>query len=791
MAASSQAEQALRQLGQLGQSASGIFGHVGMAVQSATQVIQETAMKACSCCGQSNLRATMTECQECKGGCCRQCAVTFSLLGVSATKRQFTVCRGCEPALKRRCTEDNVRHRLQRVEAFLQHRLEPYVYDPESKLDKTLRLSSHVMTGLKQVSSFIPLGQAAQAVKAGYYLVRYGPMMLAGNDILEAFQLILGLARKLETNSRQIMSSDFFGGLYYTMGEHWGQRGRAPELEALEHSEGGRIPRPDRELLLRLRHVFRLLHISTESSATDAQRLLRQAMPGAELIQAELSTAVTIPSYFLVASRSTKAAYLVLPGTRNPSDLATDFNADEEEIGGGTGHKGMVASARWLNEEVSPLLIRLYTDGYRITVVGHSLGAGVGAFLTLMLRRHIGSIFCYGFGTPSCIDEKLQPALLDCMVSVVNRDDMVPRLSIRSVQELVDSVLCPGQVAKTQAWMKEDWQAIKDVERVVALRRRQDPFSSAANGPRAAEASSIEICQEVLSDEEEAKVVVLVEAGVERDVAIRALRDEGGDLNSALLKATEVESQRPVPMQIEAAVTTPSAPSAPSAGPASALLGGLLRNIPWASSASSSEGPQERITLGPSDSQALAERSTPMAVCRRANHPQFLVPGQVVHLYHENGLSRAALAAASHPSLGRIIPSQNMLQDHHVSAYAEALHQACIENPKTQRWESFDERKVCACCGSDFSWAYILQSEAQKMLARHNCYVCGHVVCEGCSRKRFAHAHLGFPRPVRTCDSCFFSQYEGTDDAQVALASEEAAAVGAGIASAASASHCR
>ncbi|CAE7885655.1 unnamed protein product, partial [Symbiodinium sp. KB8] len=82
----------------------------------------------------------------------------------------------------------------------------------------------------------------------------------------------------------------------------------------------------------------------------------------------------------------------------------------------------------------------------------------------------------------------LLPSLLTCMVSVVNRDDIVPRLSVRSVQELVDSVLCPGQVAKTKAWMKEDWQAVKDLERVVELRRRGGP--SAADSGEVAAGSS-------------------------------------------------------------------------------------------------------------------------------------------------------------------------------------------------------------------------------------------------------------------------------------------------------------
>merc|ERR1719262_316298 len=98
-----------------------------------------------------------------------------------------------------------------------------------------------------------------------------------------------------------------------------------------------------------------------------------------------------------------------------------------------------------------------------------------------------------------------------------------------------------------------------------------------------------------------------------------------------------------------------------------------------------------------------------------------------------------------------------MLEDHKMSAYDEALRQACILEPRVPTWEAFEERKTCACCEADFNWAYVLKSEPQRMLARHNCYSCGRVVCDGCSQNQRAHQELGLLVPVRTCDSCFFS----------------------------------
>ncbi|CAK9020540.1 unnamed protein product [Durusdinium trenchii] len=615
--------------------------------QKVGQAFNETAMRRCVACGESYIRAGMWTCAECTQLGCRNCLSVTNLHGPAAPRpAQQILCKGCQPLVKKRCAEGNARLRLQRIDAFLGSHLEPYTYDPESKLEQTLRLSGYAMQGLKKVSGFIPWAQAAQAIEAGYYLVRYGPLILAGNEIMESFQLILGLAKKLELPSyHRLASPDFFGGLYYSMGEHWGMRGRVPDMEMAQHAADGEVPVPDHGLLLTLRHLTRLLLVSKESTPTDAQRLLRQAMPGAELVLAEFSGSPTVPSFFLVCAHQARVAYLVMPGTRNLSDLVTDFNAAEEPFGTGQGHRGMIQSARWMEEQVGPALIRLYTSGFRITILGHSLGAGVGAFLTLILRPQISNLYCYGFGTPACVDEQLMPSLLNCMVSVVNRDDLVPRLSVKSVQGLLESVLCPGQVAKTQAWMKEDWQAVKDLERVVELRRR-------------------------------------------------------------------------------------------------------------------GQVPAEAQELG--DGEEATER--------------LLVPGQVIHLYRHNGLARAARCAAGHEVLTRIIPSQEMLHDHKMESYARALHQACRLDVTVPAWESFDQRELCACCDSDFTWAYVLQSEPQKMLARHHCFACGRVVCEGCSRKRLAHERLGFQLPVRTCDRCAFLQFEDADDALRAFANEEEAA---------------
>jgi len=740
---------------------------------SAAKSIQEAATKPCSVCEQRFLRTNIFPCTECKNGCCRDCFVRVFLYNptgecsLSRPSKQVQVCQTCQSAVLGRVRAENIKERMKRAHSFLDGTIEPYKYSPESKLEQSFRLGSTLMDGIQQVAGFLPLGDIAKAINAGAYIVRYGPLVLLGNDVVMALQLLVTLSRRLAIPAAVASApQDLFGGLYYMMGEHCGERGKAPELEHLEHiDQDGRVPEPSQELLLTLRRFVRVLYVATytDPTPTDAQRLLSQVLPGSELVLAELSDSHQVPSYFLTCTKKDRKAYLVLPGTRNSSDVVTDVNAEGAELSGGLAHRGMVGSAQWLLEELGPILTLLYTKGYTVTVIGHSLGAAVAALFTVLLRPQIATLKAYCFGTPACVDEHLMVHLLDCVVSVVNRDDVVPRLNVQHVQALVESALCPGQKAKTKAWMEEDWTALKDVERIVELRRRGG--------------TSAQLPLDSTESELEAKIARLCAAGVGREAAQRALEAEGGDLSRALLRATDEEETS------KHAAVQPAASSSASAAEQTVPdpVPKPQKKLPWGANTTSSKwtfgggtggvwGEFER--LGKDISKAMSNNqsnesnseSTPTRQKTLWNieengppMPYFLIPGQIVHLYSSNGLSRASLAPCTHEALTRIHPTPNMLDDHRVKAYDEALRQACIRRPQTPKWESFEDRSVCACCQADFNWAYVLKSEPQRMLARQHCFSCGRVVCDGCSQNKRAHQDLGLLVPVRTCDSCFFS----------------------------------
>lgn len=67
-------------------------------------------------------------------------------------------------------------------------------------------------------------------------------------------------------------------------------------------------------------------------------------------------------------------------------------------------------------------------DDYRMTLIGHSLGAGAAALLAMMLQaRGITNVHCYAFAPPMCCEPDLAAKCSDYVTSVVFRDDIISR----------------------------------------------------------------------------------------------------------------------------------------------------------------------------------------------------------------------------------------------------------------------------------------------------------------------------------------------------------------------------
>ena len=199
------------------------------------------------------------------------------------------------------------------------------------------------------------------------------------------------------------------------------------------------------------------------------------------------------PVTALFAHDEHKIACLSIRGTATIHDVVTDIrampvpfpqqedDAVESQDGSGEMHKtssnqtldewtsvfrgngvalcGMAGAASNLFRETADSLLYLALKGYKIRIVGHSLGGGVAALLGILVLRHFekhcsadtssttenpklddgtsciiedGFVRVYSYGTPSCVDAKLadNPTTLKLVTSVVLHGEF---LSITSI----------------------------------------------------------------------------------------------------------------------------------------------------------------------------------------------------------------------------------------------------------------------------------------------------------------------------------------------------------------------
>ena len=162
-------------------------------------------------------------------------------------------------------------------------------------------------------------------------------------------------------------------------------------------------------------------------------------------------------------------------------DLFTDFDAVpakyETSDGSATlmAHSGVLAAAVALEAELRPTLRTLATAGYRIVLTGHSLGGGVAALLTWLLRHGTGGerlprgregqAFGIGYAMPSIVDRTTAEEMKPFFTSVVNSMDVVPRLSNGTLAQLGSEIRACAE--ESGAALDEDVQHY--VERLTSV----------------------------------------------------------------------------------------------------------------------------------------------------------------------------------------------------------------------------------------------------------------------------------------------------------------------------------
>ncbi|XP_020111945.1 sn1-specific diacylglycerol lipase beta isoform X1 [Ananas comosus] len=181
-------------------------------------------------------------------------------------------------------------------------------------------------------------------------------------------------------------------------------------------------------------------------------------------------------AYFVVVLHDQRTVVIAVRGTETPEDLITDGLCREceltlEDLDGllsehlpestrqriissfpHYGHAGIVESARELFMQIdgqqgdkensasgylsSLLGVGCECHGYKVHIVGHSLGGAVATLLGLRLYGRYPNLHVYAYGTLPCLDFVLAEACSDFITTIVYNDEYSARLSVSSILRL-------------------------------------------------------------------------------------------------------------------------------------------------------------------------------------------------------------------------------------------------------------------------------------------------------------------------------------------------------------------
>ncbi|KAJ4956110.1 hypothetical protein NE237_012893 [Protea cynaroides] len=184
-------------------------------------------------------------------------------------------------------------------------------------------------------------------------------------------------------------------------------------------------------------------------------------------------SSVMRPGYYIGVDIRNKLVIFAIRGTHTVYDLITNIaSSSDQEVTfeGFSTHFGTAEAARWfLHHEIKTLRKCLKKhEGFRLRLVGHSLGGAAAALLAIMLRKKSSEelgfspdiVSAIGFATPPCVSKELAESCSSYVSTVVLQDDIVPRLSVASLARLRNEILQTDWMSMLE---KEDYKRIVDL----------------------------------------------------------------------------------------------------------------------------------------------------------------------------------------------------------------------------------------------------------------------------------------------------------------------------------------
>jgi hypothetical protein len=223
---------------------------------------------------------------------------------------------------------------------------------------------------------------------------------------------------------------------------------RASVRDQIYRSSGSPVPG---EILEGMDLMFELADLAYDDHKDGSVKQVLNGM-GYNLIRHDTTTMPGFVGHYIALNSDPskeKRAIISVKGSSNLEDFLTDMCASAVEYNltnpffeGGSNklrcHEGVYISSLRLAEELLPIIQNLLLpSGYKIDIVGHSLGAGCAAILSILLRSSIPSLResddilkVYAFASPPVLDLDSAIGCSSFVTTVVNNCDVIPRANI-------------------------------------------------------------------------------------------------------------------------------------------------------------------------------------------------------------------------------------------------------------------------------------------------------------------------------------------------------------------------
>jgi pimeloyl-ACP methyl ester carboxylesterase len=270
-------------------------------------------------------------------------------------------------------------------------------------------------------------------------------------------------------------TADLLFGLYYLCNSNKVRGDNHPLADVGQHGqvfgEGlhGEELRAAQEEIRLIEKCFRYNSCLRERRPIYRKRQMIEVMGVKEenFLKQAVSAGVLKPSYVLVKDEELKAIVLIIRGTHSVKDAFTSLTGaskphhvvDSNGVTLGYSHFGMLAAARWMKGEVGADLEDALAKNpdCRPLIIGHSLGGGTAAMLTMMLREQ-GGLFenatCIAIACPACMTLELAESCTKYVTTVVNGCDVIPTMSSGAADLLREEVTNSSWYADFQQDMR-------------------------------------------------------------------------------------------------------------------------------------------------------------------------------------------------------------------------------------------------------------------------------------------------------------------------------------------------